>query len=158
VRKGPRIAQSALFATLFIASIFLTILGALLSYSEDIDRIDQAWDILRFNLVIIVVLAFYLAHRVWTTVFSSSRGQAAPLRVRGNMEEARQILDGYVTQEFESLGEDVAELQVGIARSRTDFGARISFTAELLREAQTREWKFWRACKEMISRFKNVRI
>jgi len=172
VRKGPRIAQSALFATLFIASIFLTILGALLSYSEDIDRIDQAWDILRFNLVIIVVLAFYLAHRVWTTVFSSSRGQAAPLlhkrfvmifslaalipavlvggfstsllsqnlsgifgeRVRGNMEEARQILDGYVTQEFESLGEDVAELQVGIARSRTDFGARISFTAELLME------------------------
>jgi len=60
-------------------------------------------------------------------------------RVRGNMEEARQILDSYVTQEFESLGDDVAELQVGIARSRTDFGARISFTAELLREAQIRD-------------------
>jgi len=177
VRKGPRIAQSALFATLFIAAIFLTILGALLSYSEDVDRIDQAWDILRFNLIIIVVLAIYLAHRVWSTVFSSSRGQAAPLlhkrfvmifslaalipavlvggfstsllsqnlsgifgeRVRGNMEEARQILDGYVTQEFESLGEDVAELKTGIARTRTDFGARISFTAELLREAQARD-------------------
>ncbi len=177
VRKGPRIAQSALFATLFMAAIFLTILGALLSYSEDVDRIDQAWDILRFNLIIIVVLAIYLAHRVWTTVFSSSRGQAAPLlhkrfvmifslaalipavlvggfstsllsqnlsgifgeRVRGNMEEARQILDGYVSQEFESLGEDLEELRVGIARGRTDFGARISFTAELLREAQTRD-------------------
>ena len=60
-------------------------------------------------------------------------------RVRANMEEARQILDGYVAQEFESLGEDVAELRQGIARSRTDFSARISFTAELLREAQTRD-------------------
>jgi len=177
VRKGPRIAQSALFGTLFMAAIFLTILGALLSYSADANRIEQAWDILRFNLVIILVLAVYLAHRVWTTVFAPSRGQAAPLlhkrfvlifslaalvpavlvggfstslltqnlsgifgeRVRGNMEEARQILDGYVAQEFESLGEDVAELQLGISRSRTDFGARISFTAELLREAQTRD-------------------
>ncbi len=55
------------------------------------------------------------------------------------MEQARQILDGYVSQEFQSLGEDLAELQLGIARSRTDFGARISFTAELLREAQTRD-------------------
>ena len=160
-----------------MAAIFLTILGALLSYSDDIDQIDQAWGILRFNLIIIIVLAIYLAHRVWMTVFSSSRGQAAPVlhkrfvmifslaalipavlvggfstsllsqnlsgifgeRVRGNMEEARQILDSYVTQEFESLGDDVAELQVGIARSRTDFGARISFTAELLREAQIRD-------------------
>ncbi len=177
MRKGPRIAQSALFGTLFMAAIFLTILGALLSYSADADRIEQAWDILRFNLIIIVVLAIYLARRVWTTVFAPSRGQSAPLlhrrfvmifslaalvpavlvggfstsllsqnlsgifgeRVRGNMEEARQILDGYVTQEFERLGEDVAELQLGIARSRTDFGARISFTAELLREAQTRD-------------------
>ena len=59
--------------------------------------------------------------------------------VRANMEEARQILDGYVTQEFESLGEDVAELRQGISRSRTDFSARISFTAELWREAQTRD-------------------
>lgn len=60
-------------------------------------------------------------------------------RVRDNMEEARLILDGYVAQEFEALGEDVTEIQLGIARSRTDFGARISFTAELLREAQTRD-------------------
>ena len=160
-----------------MAAIFLTILGALLSYSADIQKTEQAWDILRYNLVIILILAIYLAHRVWATVFAPSRGQAAPLlhkrfvmifslaalipavlvggfsssllsqnlsgifgeRVRGNMEEARQILDGYVTQEFESLGEDLAELQLGIARSRTDFGARISFTAELLREAQTRD-------------------
>jgi len=55
------------------------------------------------------------------------------------MEEARQILDGYVAQEFESLGEDVSELQQGIARSRTSFGARISFTADLMRESQTRD-------------------
>ncbi len=160
-----------------MAAIFLTILGALLSYSTEAERTEQAWDILRFNLIIIVVLAIYLVHRVWTTVFAPSRGQTAPLlhrrfvmifslaalipavlvggfstsllsqnlsgifgeRVRGNMEEARQILDGYVTQEFESLGDDVAELKRGIARSRTDFGARISFTAELLREAQTRD-------------------
>lgn len=177
VRSGPRIAQSALFVTLFLAAIFLTILGALLSYSAEADRTELAWDILRFNLVIILVLAIYLANQVWTTIFAPSRGQAAPLlhkrfvlifslaalgpavlvggfstsllsqnlsgifgeRVRGNMEQARQILDGYVSQEFQSLGEDLAELQLGIARSRTDFGARISFTAELLREAQTRD-------------------
>jgi len=177
VRKGPRIAQSALFGTLFMAAIFLTILGALLSYSGDTERTEQAWDILRYNLVIILVLAIYLARRVWTTVFAPARGQAAPLLhkrfvmifslaalipavlvggfstsllsqnlsgifgegVRANMEEARQILDGYVSQEFENLGEDLAELELGIARSRTEFGARISFTAELLREAQTRD-------------------
>ncbi|MEP4051892.1 MAG: PAS domain-containing sensor histidine kinase [Litorimonas sp.] len=160
-----------------MAAIFLTILGALLSYSAEAERTEQAWDILRFNLIFILVLALYLARRVWKTVFAPSRGQAAPLlhkrfvmifslaalipavlvggfstsllsqnlsglfgeRVRGNMEEARQILDGYVAQEFENLGEDLAELKLGIARSRTDFGARISFTAELLREAQTRD-------------------
>ena len=160
-----------------MAAIFLTILGALLSYSTDVERTDQAWDILRFNLVIILVLGLYLAYRVWSTVFAPARGQAAPLlhrrfvmifslaalvpavlvggfstsllsqnlsgifgeRVRGNMEAARQILDGYVSQEAESLREDLGELRLGIARSRTEFGARISFTAELLREAQTRD-------------------
>jgi two-component system nitrogen regulation sensor histidine kinase NtrY len=176
-RRAPRIALSTLFGILFLASIFLTILGALLSYSEDLTRIDQAWDILRYNLVVIIILAIYLANRVWTTVFKPSRGQAAPLlhrrfvmifslaalipavlvggfslsllsqnlsglfgeRVRDNMEQARQILDGYVSQEFEKLGEDVADIQLGSARSPTDFGARISFTAELWREAQTRD-------------------
>ena len=155
----------------------MTIIGALLSYSADAEQTQQAWDILRFNLIIILVLAIYLGHRVWTTVFAASRGQAAPLLhrrfvmifslaalvpavlvggfstsllsqnlsgifgegVRANMEEARQILDGYVAQEFESLGEDVVELQQGVAGSQTDFSARISFTAELLREAQTRD-------------------
>jgi len=155
----------------------LTIIGALLSYSTEVTQTEQAWDILRFTLIIILILAVYLGYRVWTTVFTASHGQAAPLLhkrfvmifslvalvpavlvggfstsllsqnlsgifgegVRANMEEARQILDGYVTQEFESLGEDVAELRQGIARSRTDFSARISFTAELWREAQTRD-------------------
>jgi len=60
-------------------------------------------------------------------------------RVRDNMEEARLILDGYVAQEFESLGEDVAELELGVVRNLNNFGARISFTAELMREAQTRD-------------------
>lgn len=177
VRRGPRIALSAIFVILFLAAIFLTILGALLSYSADEVQIEQAWDILRFNLILILILAIYLTHRVWKTVFAPSRGQSAPLlhrrfvlifslaalvpavlvggfstsllsqnlsgifgeRVRGNMEEARQILDGYVAQEFESLGKDVSELELGIARSQTNFGARISFTAELMREAQTRD-------------------
>lgn len=152
-------------------------LGALLSYSTDEAQIERAWDILRFNLIVIVILSVYLLHLVWRSVFAPSRGQSAPLlhrrfvlifslaalvpavlvgafstslltqnlsgifgeRVRGNMEEARQILDGYVSQEFESLGEDVAELELGIARTQTSFGARISFTAELMREAQTRD-------------------
>ena len=158
-------------------AIFLTILGALLSFSADELQIQQAWDILRFDLVVILILGVYLIHRVWSSVFAPSRGQSAPLlhrrfvmifslaallpavlvggfsislltqdlsgifgeRVRGNMEQARQILDGYVSQEFESLGKDVAELERGIASSRANFGARISFTAELMREAQTRD-------------------
>jgi two-component system nitrogen regulation sensor histidine kinase NtrY len=165
------------FVIIFFVAIFLTILGALLSYSPDAAQIEQAWDILRFNLAIILILSLYLIYRVWTAVFAPSRGQSAPLlhrrfvlifslaalvpavlvggfsttlltqnlsgifgeRVRGNMEEARQILDGYVAQEFESLGEDVAELELGIIRNQSNFGARISFTAELMREARTRD-------------------
>ena len=177
VRRGPRIALSAIFVILFLAAIFLTILGALLSYSTDAVQIEQAWDILRYNLVLILILAIYLVYRVWNTVFAPSRGQSAPLlhrrfvlifslaalvpavlvggfsislltqnlsgifgeRVRVNMEEARQILDGYVAQEFDSLGDDVAEVEAGIFRRQTGFGDRISFTAELIREAQTRD-------------------
>ncbi len=169
--------MSAIFVIVFLATIFLTILGALLSFSADEVQIGQAWNILRFNFVVILILGVYLIHRVWTSIFAPSRGQSAPLlhrrfvmifslaallpavlvggfsislltqnlseifgeRVRGNMEEARQILDGYVSQEFESLGKDVAELQRGIARGQTNFGARISFSAELMREAQTRD-------------------
>jgi two-component system nitrogen regulation sensor histidine kinase NtrY len=161
----------------FFVAIFLTILGALLSYSADAVQVAQAWDILRINLVIILILSVYLSYRVWTSVFAPSRGQSAPLlhrrfavifslaallpallvggfstslltknlsgifgeRVRDNMEEARQILDGYVNQEFENLGEDVAELELEIIRNLSNFGARISFTAELMREAQTRD-------------------
>jgi len=177
VRRGPRIAQSAIFGVLFLAAIFLTILGALLSYSADTTRIEQAWDILRYNLVMITVLAMYLGYRVWKTLFSSTSGRAAPLLhrrfvlifslaalvpavlvggfsssllsqnlaglfgegVRDNMEEARLILDGYVTQELERLGEDVTDIQLDIAGDPKNFGARISFTAELLREAQARD-------------------
>lgn len=174
-RRGPRIVQSALFGSLFIASIALTILGALLSYSTDVVRIEQAYQILRYNFVMIIILAAYLAFRVWKTVFARSSGQSVPLlhrrfvfifslaaltpailvggfstslltqnlsgffgeSVRNNMEEARQILDGYVAQELEGLGRNITDLRLDIARS-SDFTDRISFTAELLREAQTR--------------------
>jgi len=177
VPRGPRIGLSSVFIVAFLVAIFLTILGGLLSFSTDESQIEQAWNILRFNLVIILILILYLIYRVWSSVFAPSTGQSAPLLhrrfvmifslasllpavlvggfstslltqnlsgifgegVRGNMEEARQILDGYVAQEFESLGEDVSELQQGIARSRTSFGARISFTADLMRESQTRD-------------------
>lgn len=176
-RKGLTLRLSTVFVIVFFVAIFLTILGALLSYSADAVQIEQAWDILRINLVIILILIIYLGYRVWTSVFAPSRGQSAPLlhrrfalifslaallpavlvggfstslltknlsgifgeRVRVNMEEARQILDGYVAQEFESLGKDVAELEIDIVRSLNNFGARISFTAELMREAQTRD-------------------
>jgi len=176
-RRGLSLRLSTIFVIVFFVAIFLTILGALLSYSADAVQVEQAWDILRINLAIILILSVYLGYRVWTSVFASSRGQSAPLlhrrfalifslaalvpallvggfstslltknlsgifgeRVTDNMEEARQILDGYVTQEFESLGEDVAELEIGIIRNLSNFGARISFTAELLREAQTRD-------------------
>ena len=176
-RRRPAIGLSAVFVIMFLVAIFLTILGALLSFSADERQIGQAWDILRFSFVVILILGVYLIHRVWKSVFASSRGQSAPLlhrrfvmifsfaallpavlvggfstslltqnlsgifgeRVRGNMEEARQILDGYVNQELESLGDDVAELERGIARSQSNFGTRISFTADLMREAQTRD-------------------
>jgi len=176
-RRGPAIGLSAVFVIVFLVAIFLTILGALLSFSADEVQIRQAWDILRFNFIVILILGVYLIHRVWRSVFAPSRGQSAPLlhrrfvmifslaallpavlvggfstslltqnlsgifgeRVRGNMEEARLILDGYVSQEFESLGKDLSDLERGIVRSQTNFGARISFTAELMREAQTRD-------------------
>lgn len=176
-RRRPRIGLSAVFGIAFLVAIILTILGALLSFSADDTQIDQAWDILRFSLAVILILSLYLIYRVWLSVFAPSEGQSAPLlhrrfvlifslaalipavlvggfstslltqnlsgifgeRVRGNMEQAREILDGYVSQEFESLGEDVAELELGIVRSQSNFGARISFTADLMREAQTRD-------------------
>jgi len=174
-KRGPRLVRSTFFGALFIASILLTILGALLSYSADTGRIEQAYDILRYNLALISILAIYLGFRIWTTVFAQSGRQGAPLlhrrfvmifslaaltpailvggfstslltqnlsglfgeSVRNNMEEARQILDSYVTQELENLGQDVSDLRLGISRN-SDFGSRITFTAELLREAQTR--------------------
>jgi len=176
-RRGLSLRFSSIFVIAFFVAIFLTILGALLSYSADSVQIEQAWDILRISLAVILILAIYLGFRVWKSVFAPSTGQSAPLlhrrfvfifslaalvpavlvggfstslltqnlsgifgeRVRDNMEEARLILDGYVAQEFESLGEDVAELELGVVRNLNNFGARISFTAELMREAQTRD-------------------
>ncbi len=176
IGRGPKIIRSTVFAVLFIASITLTIVGALFSYSADPSRVEQAYDILRYNFAVIVILAVYLGYRIWTLVFNKSRGQAAPLlhrrfvfifsvaaltpavlvgvfstsllsqnlsglfgeSVRGNMEEARQILDGYVNQELENLGQDLSDLRLGISSRNIDFGSRISFTAELLRESQTR--------------------
>jgi two-component system nitrogen regulation sensor histidine kinase NtrY len=169
VRRGPRIAQSALFATAFMTAILLTILGTFLSYTADALRIEQAWDILRFTLVVIVLLGVYLAYRVWTILFSQSRGQAAPLLhrrfviifslaalapailvgtfsttlltqnlsgifgedVRNNMEEARQILDGYITQELSELGADAEDLREALSRNPGLLNSRITLTAEL---------------------------
>ena len=176
IGRGPQIIRSTVFAVLFIASITLTIVGALFSYSADLSRIEQSHDILRYSFAVIVILAIYLGYRIWTLVFNKSQGQAAPLlhrrfvfifslaaltpavlvgvfstsllsqnlsglfgeSVRGNMEEARQILDDYVNQELESLGQDLSDIRLGISSRNIDFGSRISFTAELLRESQTR--------------------
>ena len=174
-KRGPRIVRSTFFGALFIASMLLTILGALLSYSAEATQIEQAYDILRYNLAVILILAIYLGYRIWKAVFAKSHDQSAPHlhrrfvlifslaaltpailvggfstslltqnlsglfgeSVRNNMEEAKQILDGYVDQELESLGQDISDIRYGVTRN-TNFNSRITFTAELLREAQTR--------------------
>jgi len=79
IKRAPRIARSALFGVLFMTAIFVTILGALFSFSEQSEQIDRSFDVLSANLILIILLAIYLGYRVWSTLFTKSRRRSAPL-------------------------------------------------------------------------------
>jgi two-component system nitrogen regulation sensor histidine kinase NtrY len=79
IKRAPRIARSAFFGVLFMTAMFVTILGALLSFSQEQTQIDQSFDLLRANLILIGILVFYLGYRVWTTLFTKARRRTAPL-------------------------------------------------------------------------------
>lgn len=78
IKRAPRIARSALFSVLFATAIFITISGVLLSFSDAPEQIEQAFDILRANLALILLLAIYLGYRVWGTLFAAARRRTAP--------------------------------------------------------------------------------
>lgn len=59
--------------------MFVTILGALFSFSDQSAQIDRSFDVLRANLVLIALLAVYLGYRVWGTLFTKARRRTAPL-------------------------------------------------------------------------------
>ncbi len=79
IKRAPRIARSALFGVLFMTAMFVTILGALLSFSKEVGQIEQSYDLLRANLILIALLTLYLGYRVWTTLFTRARRRSAPL-------------------------------------------------------------------------------
>lgn len=79
IKRAPRIARSALFGVLFASAIFITILAAVLSFSDMAPQTDTAYDLLRANLALIIILAIYLGYRVWETLFAAARRRTAPL-------------------------------------------------------------------------------
>ena len=79
IKRAPKIARSALFGVLFMTAMFVTILGALFSFSDQSEQIDRSFDVLRANLVLIGLLAVYLGYRVWGTLFTKARRRTAPL-------------------------------------------------------------------------------
>lgn len=79
LRRAPRIAQSALFGILFVASIVLLVLGTLFALSRNPEQTEQSYPILLFNLGLISGLGVYLGFRVWTGLFAKKRRQSAPL-------------------------------------------------------------------------------
>ncbi|MGB3454911.1 MAG: ATP-binding protein [Litorimonas sp.] len=75
----PRFVRSALFGAVFVSAIMLTVLGTLLSFGSSDEQVTSAYDILRANMVLIVVLGLYLGNRVRRTLFDNSSQDAAPL-------------------------------------------------------------------------------
>ncbi len=75
----PEIFRSAIFGMFFIAAAALTVLGALFSVSDTPDRTAQAYPILLFTLVLILILAFNIGLRIWNVLFAQNIRRAAPL-------------------------------------------------------------------------------
>ena len=79
VLRAPKIIQSAAFGVLFAAAIFLGVLGTIFSFSREETQLEQAYFILLFNAVLIFILGFYLARRVWINLFANHSRPTAPL-------------------------------------------------------------------------------
>lgn len=75
----PRVARSALFGGLFVAAFALTLMAVLLSFSSNDAQADLAYTLLQANLALILILAVYLALRVYASLFTSRQDGAAPL-------------------------------------------------------------------------------
>ncbi len=54
-------------------------MGALLSFSDNPERVELAYNILRANLFLIIMLAVFLGYRVYVNLFAPSRAGSAPL-------------------------------------------------------------------------------
>ncbi len=78
-RRNPRLALSALFFIAFVAAVFLTVVGTLFSLSGQAEQTAQAYPILVFNLILILILGSYLGYRVWSILFSQKSRQSAPV-------------------------------------------------------------------------------
>ena len=75
----PRVARSAVFGVFFTTALVLTVLGALLSYSNDPSRVGAAYSILRANLFLVIMLCLYAGYRIYTSLFAAGHGASAPL-------------------------------------------------------------------------------
>ena len=75
----PRVARSAAFGVFFVSALVLTVLGALLSFSSNPAQVELAYNLLRANLLLILLIAVYLCYRVYVNLFAPSHGGAAPL-------------------------------------------------------------------------------
>lgn len=155
----------------------MTVLGTLYSLSGNPVRAAQAYPILTFNLILILVLGVYLGYRVYSVLFTRSRRGAAPLlhrrfvmifslaalvpailvgafstslitrnindlfgeNVRGNMEQAREILNKYLAQELQGLINEVQITQEILNSNAEYLPNRITYAAFLQRVARARD-------------------
>ena len=156
--------------------MFMTVLGTLYSLSGNSLRASQAYPILMFNLILIILLGLYLGYRVYSVLFARSRRGGAPLlhrrfvlifslaalvpailvgafstslitrnindlfgeNVRGNMEQAREILNKYLAQELQGLITEVQFTQEVLNNNAEYLPNRITYAAFLQRVARAR--------------------
>ena len=78
-RRAPQFVLSAAFGVLFAAAVFLVALGTIFSFSREEARLEQAYSLLAFNAVLIVVLAVYLIYRIRANLFAGETNRSAPL-------------------------------------------------------------------------------
>ena len=74
-----------------------------------------------------------------TSLISQNINDLFGENVRSNMASAREILDGYVQQEFTELASDARAVQNELNRRPQNINSRISYTAELQVMARVRE-------------------
>ncbi|MEM7728750.1 MAG: ATP-binding protein [Pseudomonadota bacterium] len=75
----PRIARFALFGVVFVSAIVLTVLGTLLSFSSSNEQVTTAYNILKANMALVVILGLLLLNRVRRSLFTMDGRDSAPL-------------------------------------------------------------------------------